>query len=149
MKIRKARLEDAVKISNLIRKCLNEVNAKSYPKKAIKKLCNFFKPSLIIRNLGDRDVFVAIEDGNVLGTASLKGDTVFTVFVNPKIHGKGIGTRLMDKIEELAGKRKYKLIKVPSSLNAFEFYKKRGYKKIKIIRSKDDGDTIKMEKKLK
>jgi predicted N-acetyltransferase YhbS len=146
--IRKLKKEDAKKVSNIIRKCLREVNSKDYPKKAITSLCNFFTPSLIIRNLKDRTIFVAVENDKVIGTASLKDDTVFTVFVNPNIHGKGIGSKLMDKVESLAKKNGYKIIKVPSALTSFEFYKKRGYKKIKVVHSKDHGDTIEMEKKL-
>ncbi len=149
MKIRKATTKDARKISNLIRKCLTEVNSKTYSKKVIKGLYDFFTPSLILKNLKDRIILIAVEKINIIGTASLKGDTAFTVFVNPKSHKKGIGKELMGKVENLAKLKGYKKIKVPSSLNAVKFYKKIGYKIVKRIRSRNHGDTINMEKKLK
>ena len=148
MRIRKLKKDDAKDVSNIIRRCLREVNSKDYPKKAITSLCNFFTPSLIIKNLKDRTIFVAVENSKIIGTASLKEDTVFTVFVNPDIHGKGIGSKLMNKVEDLAKKKGYTTIKVPSGLTSVEFYKKRGYKKVKIIHSKDHGDTIEMKKRL-
>ena len=148
MIIRKLKKEDAKEVSKIIRRCLKEVNYKDYSKKTITSLCNFFTPSLIIKNLKDRTIFVAVENDKVIGTASLKGDKVFTVFINPDVHGKGVGSRLMDKVEDLAKKKGYKIIKVPSGLTSLGFYKKRGYKKIKIIHSKDHGDTIEMKKSL-
>jgi predicted N-acetyltransferase YhbS len=150
MRIRKFKKEDAKRVSNIIRKCLKEVNIKEYSPKVIVSLCNFFTPSLIISNSKNRTIFVAAEKGKVIGTASLKGDTVFTVFVDPKIHRKGVGSKLMDKVEELAKKKGYKTVKVPSSFGAFEFYKRRGYKKVKInhAKAKNHADTIEMKKRL-
>jgi len=148
MRIRKFKKEDAVKVSNIIRKCLKEVNIRDYPKKAIVSLCDFFTPSLIISNSKNRTIFVAVEGEKIIGTARLKENTVFTVFVDPKVHKKGVGTKLMDKVEELAKRNGFKITKVPSSLGAFEFYKHRGYRKVKTIHSKDHGDTIEMIKKL-
>jgi predicted N-acetyltransferase YhbS len=150
MRIRKFKKEDAKRVSDVIRKCLKEVVIKEYPKKVIISLCDFFKPSLIISNSKNRAIFVAVENGKVIGTASLKGDTVFTVFVDPKIHRQGVGSKLMDKVEESAKKKGYKTVKVPSSFGAFEFYKRRGYKKVKInhVKVKSHAETIEMKKEL-
>jgi N-acetylglutamate synthase-like GNAT family acetyltransferase len=148
MSIRLFKKEDARKVSNLIRKCLIEVVSKSYPKKAIDSLYHFFTPALIIKNSKDRTIFVAVQGNKVIGTASLKADTVFTVFVNPNVHGKGIGSKLMDRVEALAKKKGYTILKVPSATSSYGFYKSRGYKKIKVVHSSTHGDTIEMKKKL-
>jgi predicted N-acetyltransferase YhbS len=148
MRIRKFKNEDARKVSNIIKRCLREIVSKDYSEKEITDLCNFFKPSMIIKNSKNRSIFVAVENNTILGTASLKEDTVFTVFVNPDIHGKGIGSKLMDKVEDLAKKKGYKIVKVPSGISSFDFYKNRGYKKIKMNHSKDHADTIEMKKRL-
>ncbi|MFA6460903.1 MAG: GNAT family N-acetyltransferase [Candidatus Woesearchaeota archaeon] len=148
MRIRRLRKEDATEVSNIIRRCLREVNSKDYPKKVITSLYDFFTPDLIIKNMSDRTIYVAVEKDKIIGTASLKEDTVFTVFVNPDLHGKGIGSKLMDKVEELAKKEGYQVLKVPSGLSSVEFYKHRGYKEVKRVHSVDHGDTIEMEKRL-
>ena len=107
-----------------------------------------FTSEKLIENSKQRMVFVAVQDKRMLGTASLKDNIILTVFVDPKIHGNGIGSKLMDKVEDAARKNGYKYVKLPSSLTSFEFYKKRGYKRIKLLKSKDFGNTIEMRKML-
>lgn len=148
MRVRKFKKEDARKVSNLIRKCLSEVNSKNYSKKVIEFMCNHFTPTKLIQNSKERNVFVAVENKKILGTASLTDDVILTVFVNPNFHGKGIGSKLMDTVEDLAKKNGYKTVKLPSSLTSFEFYKRRGYKKVKMLHSEEYGDTIEMKKRL-
>ncbi len=148
MRVRKFKKEDAKKVSNLIRRCLLEVNIKDYSKKIMDRMVKHFAPSQIIKNSKERIVFVAVENDKILGTASIKENIILTVFVNPNIHNKGIGSKLMNKVENLAKKNGYKTVKLPSSLTSFEFYKKRGYKKIKILNSDKYGETIEMKKRL-
>jgi predicted N-acetyltransferase YhbS len=148
MIIRKFREEDAKKVSYIIRRCLREINSADYSPEVIKSLCHFLRPTQLIRNMKDRAIFVAVDNGKVVGTASLKKNTVYTVFVNPSIHKKGIGTKLMNKVEDLAKKNGYKEVKVPSGYTSVGFYKKIGYKKIKVVRKKGHADTIEMKKRL-
>ncbi len=148
MHIRKFKKEDARKVSNMIRKCLLEVNISDYPKKIMDGMVKHFTPSQIIKNSKERDIFVAVENDKILGTASLKENIILTVFVNPNIHGKGIGSKLMNKVEDLARKKGHKTVKLPSSLTSFEFYKRRGYKKVKMLHSDEYGDAIEMKKRL-
>ena len=54
----------------------------------------------------------------------------------------------MDKIENVAKKNGCNFVKLPSSFTAFEFYKKLGYIKIKMLHSDEYGDTIEMKKRL-
>jgi len=54
----------------------------------------------------------------------------------------------MDKVEELARDKKYKILKVPSGLSSLDFYRHRGYKEVRRVHSADHGDTIEMEKKI-
>lgn len=148
MRIRKFRKEDAKATSHIIRRCLREVNCADYSPKVIESLCHFLRPAQLIKNMENRDIFVAVENDKVIGTASLKENTVYTVFVNPDIHKKGIGTKLMEKVEDLARKKGYNEVKVPSGYTSFGFYKKRGYKRVKIVREKGHADTILMKKTL-
>lgn len=90
------------------------------------------------------------EGGKILGTAniSLEEKYIGSVFVNPDYHKRGIGTQLMNAIENYARDHCLKKVYVHSSLNAQEFYKKRGFKKIKRVFNPNVGLTIKMRKKL-
>jgi N-acetylglutamate synthase-like GNAT family acetyltransferase len=148
MRIRKFKKEDARKVSDLIRKCLREVNSKDYSKKVIDFMISHFSPKTIIANSEKRKIFVAVEKEKIIGTASIHDDVILTVFVNPKIHGKGIGRKLMMKVENEAKKNGFKSVKLPSSITAIDFYKKLGYKKVKEKFEENFGKTIIMKKLL-
>jgi N-acetylglutamate synthase-like GNAT family acetyltransferase len=148
MQIRRFRKEEAKKVSSLIRKCLREVNSKDYSKKVIDFMCSHFSPKTVIANSEKRRIFVAVEKERILGTASLHDNVILTVFVNPNIQCKGIGRKLMNKVESEAKKNGFKSVKLPSSLTAIDFYKKLGYKKVKEKYDKNFGKTVIMKKLL-
>ncbi|WJI42044.1 GNAT family N-acetyltransferase [Mesorhizobium opportunistum] len=68
--------------------------------------------------MGKRDVFVATIAGRIVGTASLDGEVIRTVFVAPDVQGQGVGRRLMAESELAARKGGMKLLTVSSSLTA-------------------------------
>jgi GNAT superfamily N-acetyltransferase len=148
MKVRKFQNKDARKLSYLIKRALNEVNIKDYPKKVIVYLSKQNAPSKLIEKSKRRDIYVIVDGDRILGTAGLENNNVFSVFVNPAYHGKGVGQKLMGYIERVAKKRGIDRLKLPSSLTAVSFYEKLGYKKIKKVFNKSTGYAIIMEKKL-
>ncbi|WP_135005153.1 GNAT family N-acetyltransferase, partial [Pseudomonas savastanoi] len=83
----------------------------------------------------------------IIGTASLDGDVVRSVFVDPAYQGGGIGRQLMNVIHATAASAGVGALRVPSSITAEKFYATLGYQK---IRDEFHGDerTIVMEKRL-
>jgi ribosomal protein S18 acetylase RimI-like enzyme len=148
MKIRKFRDEDAEKVSHIIRRALNEVNIKDYPKSVIVYVSNNNTPSKLIKRSRLRDVYVIVNGDRILGTAGLESNNISSVFVDPTFHGKGIGQRLMRHVEQVAKRRGIDRLTLTSSLTAMGFYEKLGYKKIKEVFNKSLGHQIIMEKKL-
>jgi ribosomal protein S18 acetylase RimI-like enzyme len=148
MKIRKFQDKDSGKVSYLIRRALNEVNIKDYPKSVIVYLSKYNAPSKLIKRSRLRDIYVIVDDNRILGTAGLKNNNVFSVFVDPTYHGKGIGQRLMRHVEQIAKKRGICTLTLISSLTAVGFYEKLGYKKVKEVFNKSLGHQIIMKKKL-
>lgn len=49
------------------------------------------------------DTWVVEIEGNVEGFIALMGNEVGAIFLQPKLHGKGIGKALMDKAKEIHG----------------------------------------------
>ena len=148
MNIRKFKEGDAIGVSNIIKKCLVEVNSKDYSKKVISFMCSYFTPALIIKTSKKMLIFVAVDNKHVLGTASLKKNEISTIFVDPKVHGRGVGKNLMKRVESEANKNGFKSIKLFSSITAIKFYKKLGYYKVKANFDKNFGKTILMKKAL-
>ena len=81
--IRPAREDDASDISAVILRALCETNAKDYTAEIIERIGRRFSPAAVLQLLGTRIVFVATAGGRVVGTASLDGSVVRTVFVAP------------------------------------------------------------------
>jgi len=127
IEIRRATEGDADAISRIIVRALRETNAKDYPPEVISALVLNFAPERVALLIANRQVYTAIVEGIVIGTASLQGSVVRTVFVDPDHQGKGIGTRLMDAVEGFARANSITRLRLNSSLTAHGFYEKLGY----------------------
>ena len=55
--------------------------------------------------LADALTLVALVEGGPVGFASLKGDVVDMLFVDPAVAGRGVGATLLDALVKLAGAR--------------------------------------------
>jgi len=93
--IRPALEDDADEISAVILRALRETNARDYADEIIERVERSFSTSAVRELIGKRAVFVAAIDGRVVGTASLDGSVVRSVFVAPDVQGRGIGKLLM------------------------------------------------------
>jgi N-acetylglutamate synthase-like GNAT family acetyltransferase len=145
--IRPALQNDAGDISAIISRALRETNAKAYTKEIIERIERNFSPSAIIQLIDKRTVFVATINDRVVGTASLDGAVVQTIFVNPDVQGEGIGKRLMAQIERTPRERGISVLTLASSITAVSFYTQVGFR---AVRDSYYGDerTIIMERSL-
>src|SRR5712692_9134379 len=126
IEIKPATAVDAEGISCMVIRALRETNPQDYAPEIIDALVSTFSPERVASLIASRQVYVAIAHGMIIGTASLRGSVVRTVFVDPDHQGKGIGARLMDVVEIPARARSITTLIVPSSLTAQGFYEKLG-----------------------
>ena len=145
--IRLATKDDAPAISRIVIAALRESNALDYPPEVIAQVEKSFTPEAVAVLLDKRRVFVASTHGVPIATASLDGNVVRTVFVEPSHQGSGVGRKLMETIHAKALSAGIPRLLVPSSLTAEGFYASLGYRK---IRDELHGAerTIVMEKSL-
>lgn len=145
--IRAARREDAEGISRVIISALRETNAKDYSDAVIARVEQSFSPAAVLDLMARRLVFVAMTGDDIIGTASLDGSVVRTVFINPARQTRGIGRALMAQVERAAIERSVSVLTVPSSITAEPFYAKLGFK---AVRDSYHGEerTIVMERLL-
>ena len=129
--VRAARAEDAAAISKVIIAALRESNALDYPPEVIAQVVQNFAAPQILSLMSQRQVYVAIDDQIVVGTASLDQQVIRSVFVAPEQQGKGIGRRLMARIESVAATHDLKELRVPSSITAEGFYALLGFQKVR------------------
>lgn len=129
--IRRAKRDDAQAISRIVIAALRESNSQDYPAEVIAQIEQSFSPTAVSALLDSRLVFVAVKQNDLLGTASLDGEVVRTVFVAPIHHGEGIGRQLMKAIHTAAIRAGVSALRVPSSITAQGFYARLGYRKLR------------------
>lgn len=145
--IRPALSDDAADISAVILRALRETNAKHYTDETIARIECSFSSDAVRALIAKRTVFVATIGSRVVGTASLDGSVVRTVFVAPDVQARGVGKLLMAEGEHIARARNIPALTVPSSVTAETFYAHLGFK---AVRDSYHGDerTIIMERSL-
>lgn len=148
MRIRKFEPEDAKEVSRLISRALREVSIRDYSRDVIENVESDYKPSELVKKSNKRDIFVAETKERIKGTASLENNTIYSVFVDPEFHRKGIGRKLMEQVESVAEKRGIKRLEVPSSVTSVEFYRKLGYTEKKSYTLDQYGKIVLMTKTL-
>ncbi len=146
--IRPFRPNDAGPAAEMIRVTLREVNRKDYPVKIINHMCSLYTPEKMVQVAQNRTFLVAVAEKQVIGTATLEGDYVGSVFVHPTCHHQGIGKRLMQDIEMIAREKGIRQIQLGASVTAVKFYLKLGYARGLKSYSEEFGTTFHMTKAL-
>jgi N-acetylglutamate synthase-like GNAT family acetyltransferase len=127
IEIRSARPSDAPAISRVIIRALHVSNARDYAPEVIRRVEQSFSVQRVAQLIDARQVLVAEQDEQLLGTASLDGQVVRTVFIDPPMQGRGIWRLLMLAITRLAREQGIAELFVPSSLTAQGFYRRLGF----------------------
>ncbi|UCJ17188.1 GNAT family N-acetyltransferase [Pseudomonas sp. MM211] len=140
--IRAACAADADAISEVIVQALRQSNALDYPPSVIERVACNFTPAAIVQLLAIRLVLVAEIENAIVGTASLDGEVVRTVFVAPAVQGRGIGRALMCAIEQAALQAGVRRLSVPSSLTAQAFYVAQGYTLVREVVDNDERTLV-------
>lgn len=145
---RQFRDNDAQPVSDLIIADLKQVNAKYYPDHVIARMISLYTPQRLVEYAQDQLVLVAEMLDEIVGTATISQNYFGSVFIRPDMHGKGIGTKLMDSLERLAKQNGLEEVVLHSSINAVKFYEKRGYTKVRKISDEKFGESFEMSKTL-
>lgn len=130
MKIRKATLNDANRISYLIQKNTDE-NPNDYTKIQLDTWKKYNTPAKIKKQLVTREVFCAFENNKLLGVIALVDNEILGFYVSFSKRGKGIGSLLFNFIEKEAKRRNIKTLFLTATLSAVPFYKNKGFEKLK------------------
>ncbi|MGF1698794.1 GNAT family N-acetyltransferase [Photobacterium makurazakiensis] len=94
-------------------------------------------PNLYIPNA---DTWVAVAEGKVVGFIALIGNEVGGIFVDPSLHGSGLGKALMNKAQSLHGNLVVQVFKENSI--GRHFYDRYGFEFVEESIWEETGDTL-------
>ena len=125
---------DAEVVQDIIHRGLREINGKDYPAELIEEYCACFTLEKIKSQADTAHMYVAVSDDKIVGTGSIapywgseKESILLTIYVLPEMIGQGIGSAIINALEQDKYFVRAERIEIPSSVTAVKFYEKLGY----------------------
>lgn len=145
--------ENAEEIVNLIIRNFREVNVKDYGEKAVAELVATHNVEWFKGVAEYANVYVFWNKSKIVGVGSISSfwgspteSILLTIFVLPELHGKGIGSYIIDTLEKDELFLRADRIEIPASITAVEFYRKKGYYYKNGVKELDDEQLYRVEK---
>ena len=136
IKNRRFKEQDAREVSELVRRTLRETNIKDYPEEYIENDIAKIDENFFIERSKWTSCYVFTDEKTerIICVGSIGAywgseteSSLFTIFVSPDYQGKGIGKKIMEKLESDEYYLRAKRIEIPASITALSFYQKLGY----------------------
>ena len=127
--VRPATEDDADAIAALIQRTLRVSNAADYSVAEIGHVFALFTPGRVEARIRRQDVFVAEIDGEIVATVGYEGGQLWARFGVPERQRLGLGTLLVQHIEDHARRRGARELGLSASLTGVEFYERLGYRR--------------------
>lgn len=145
--------EDADEVSRLLARNFLEINSRDYGTEAMEKLAAHHNAEWVRLIASDSHMYVFERKDRIVGVGSIAAywgseteSIILTVFVLPKLHGKGIGRTIMRTLEADEFYVRAGRIEIPASITATEFYRKFGYDYKDGIKNLDEERHYRLEK---
>jgi len=139
MIIKKALPTDAEEISLQRIETIKKLNSQDHEKEEMEYLLGRQTLEVLKKKIKSRDVYVMVENKKIIGSGDLDDNEIKGLYVLSSEIKKGIGTKLLKFIEEIAKNKGIKIINICSTKSAIPFYEKNGYKLIEIKKGIEKG----------
>jgi putative acetyltransferase len=129
MLIRKSTLSDQEHIAVFIKETIQTINLGDYSEEHVLIWSDAISPDMLRDRFAFVIQYVAEADGQIVGVGDIRTDKeeVDFLYVHKQYIGKGIGSALLEKLEEEALKHELKELNVTSSITAKPFFERRGF----------------------
>lgn len=127
--VRRAKEEDCEGIWRVHTKAIREIASSHYTSEETEAWASPRKPEHYVKSICSKEFYVAEENGVIIGFGTLNQESgeIEAVYVLPEVMRRGVGLRILRKLEERARELGIKSLHLDSSLNAASFYKSAGY----------------------
>ena len=153
IRVRRFKEEDADEVSKLIVRNFLEVNSKDYGIAVMEKLAKVYDSGKVLNIANYAHMYVFEWNGKIVGTGSISSfwgskteSILLTIFVLPEFHGKGIGRKIINTLEQDEFYVRATRIEIPASITATEFYRKFGYDYKNGVKELDEEHHYRLEK---
>jgi GNAT superfamily N-acetyltransferase len=146
--IRPFRVDDCSAVSNVIHRCLKEVNIRDYGEGHIARMLPTFAAENLPRWFEGAEPYVLTAGNEVAAVGAIRGHDIQTVFVSPDWQGKGYGKQLMIFLEQRVKALGFTEATLNSSLTSKDFYLSLGYRLVAEAHGAVGGKMLAMTKKL-
>ena len=119
--------ECPAKVAEIVEKTIRAVYPHYYPSGAVQFFLDLHQEDRIREAAGREKIYLAVEQGEIVGTGSIRRNEICRLFILPEYQAKGYGSRLMDLLEDRVF-RQYQAIHIDASFPAESMYLKRGYR---------------------
>jgi len=126
MRIKPAQISDSKVIHEIHTRAVKKTCSNFYTKEQIKAWLKTRSPEGYHEGIEKGEMYIAELNDKIVGFGHAVPGEVLAIFVDPVCHKKGIGKTLLDYGMRIALKN-HKKIKVESTINAENFYKKHGF----------------------
>lgn len=113
-------------VAAVVRETIQKVYPHYYPPGAVQFFLDLHSEARIKEVLFCEEIYLALVQGNIIGTGSIRKNEICRLFILPEFQGKGYGSRLMDLLEARIFENDPK-VHVDASFPAESMYLKRGY----------------------
>lgn len=146
LNIRKASLANIPSIVRIHKACVRTINARVYSQSPIRIWLGQISAKNVLKQFKSSEWIVLRCGHKIVGFAqcSISNKTLYQINIAPRYTGKGYGRILYEYIEKDFRKHRVKSIILNATLNAVEFYKALGFKRIRVIAFKLGTSSIKM-----
>ncbi len=153
MHIRRFLEEDSDEVLNIIHRNFIEINSKDYSLMAMQDLVKTFNKEKMLNIASYAHTYVVCDGDKIVGTGSISSyfgsetdSILLTIFVLPEYHGKKIGRKIIETLENDELFLRATRIEIPSSITSCGFYEKCGYTYKNGIKELDEENLYRMEK---
>lgn len=137
----RATIEDTEQIYELVQNTIKTVYPKYYPKEVVDFFCEHHSLDNIQKDINNGVVGILLDDGAVVGTGCYQDNHITRVYVLPEFQGRGCGSFVMQKLEDIIAET-HDSVFLDASLPAAHLYEKRGYKTIRHDKWNVENDVV-------
>ena len=152
--IRPYRAGDETEISALVAYTLKISNAKDYSPEYLENIICEHSPAFFAEQAKTGHFYTAFDGPKLIGCGGITGyrgstteSYLMSIFVLPAYQGRGIGRRIVETLEKDEFFMRARSTELAASITAVDFYRKLGYTFKDGIRTPDEHEVVRMEKR--